>query len=74
VTGEIAARRAQQRADLDAEGRRAANATYLAEMVKTGEFPLLQAVGVPPHPTDQEHDATFASGLEWLFDGIAGSL
>jgi AcrR family transcriptional regulator len=74
VTVELAARRTQQRTGVEDGGWQAVAEPYLAGLVETGEFPHLEALGIPHPLTDGEHDTTFARGLEWLLDGIAASL
>ncbi len=75
VMTELARRSLRETAGLDAKGWSDAAAPYLEQLVATGEFPQTQAFGVESLLADQEDDdATFATGLEWLLDGIAASL
>jgi AcrR family transcriptional regulator len=72
VRAEVAERVVQRVTGLDEESWQATTAPYMARMLATGRYPTLEKVVRDSTPEDP--DAGFATGLDYVLDGIAARL
>jgi AcrR family transcriptional regulator len=72
VRAEVADRVAQRVTGLDEAGWQAMTAPYLARVLATGRYPTLEKVVRDGSPDDP--DGGFATGLDYVLDGIAARL